>query len=75
MTLQQNIHIGIAMVKPWKKSFGKAIALAFVAVEVEGEAGVTGTTAELACLKMYLPLIVPTIHLVPFASALLICYL
>ena len=39
------------MVQPWKKPFGKAIALAFVAeYEIELEAGVTGTTAELACL-------------------------
>ena len=51
------------MVKPWKKSFGKAIALAFVAeYEIEVEAGITGTTAELACLKMHLPSIVPKIH-------------
>ena len=39
------------MVQPWKKPFGKAIALAFVVeYEIELEAGVTGTTAELACL-------------------------
>ena len=40
------------MVQPWKKPFGKAIALAFVAeYEFELEAGVTGTqTDELAGL-------------------------
>ena len=52
MTLQQTIHIGICNGAAMEKAFcGGAIALAFVAeYEIELEAGVTGTTAELVCL-------------------------
>ena len=43
MTLRQKIDtLAFAMVQPWKKPFGKTIALVFVTeYEIEFEAGVT----------------------------------